>query len=67
MAYSKYPSKYEKPKPLQPNDLVKKWQRVGVLGSQLAMAVASNAPQEEIQRLAKNYNIMYAEAINSLT
>ena len=65
MTYNKYSQKNCAPKPLEPNDLVKKWQRVAVLGSQLAMAVASNAPQEEIQRMAKYYNIMYSEAIQS--
>ena len=65
MAYSRYPSKYGKPKPIPPDFLVKKWQRIGVLGSQLAMAVASNAPQEEIIKLANQYNVLYAEAINS--
>jgi len=65
MAYSRYPSKYEKPKPISPDFLIKKWQRIGVLGSQLAMAVASNAPQEEIIKLANQYNVLYAEAINS--
>ena len=65
MAYSKYPSKYDKPKVLTPDFLVKKWQAIAVLGSQLAMAVATNAPEEEIKRMANYYNIMYAEAINS--
>jgi hypothetical protein len=65
MAYSKYPSKYEKPKPIPPDFLVKKWQRIGVLGSQLAMAIVSNAPQEEVIKLASQYNTLYAEAINS--
>lgn len=65
MAYNNYSSRYEKPKPIPPDFLIKKWQRIGVLGSQLAMAIASDAPQEEIQRLAKNYNIMYSEAINN--
>ena len=64
MAYSSYQNKRQPPKPLQPNDLVKKWQRVAVLGSQLAMAVVSNAPQEEIHKLATRYNIMYSEAIS---
>lgn len=65
MAYSKYPSKYDKPQPIPPDFLVKKWQRIGVLGSQLAMAIEGNAPQEEIHKLAKQYNTLYAEAIKS--
>lgn len=64
MAYNKYSSRYEKPKPIPPDFLIKKWQTIGVLGSQLAMAVASNAPQEEIIKLANQYNVLYAEAIN---
>ena len=65
MTYNKYSQKNYAPKPLEPNDLVKKWQRVAVLGSQLAMAIEGNAPSEEIHKLAKQYNILYAEAINS--
>lgn len=65
MSYSRYTSKYDKPKPIPPDFLVKKWQEIAVLGSQLAMAVVSNAPEEEIQRMANYYNIMYAEAIRS--
>jgi len=65
MSYGRYASKYDKPKPIPPDFLVKKWQRIGVLGSQLAMAIEGNAPSEEIHKLAKQYNILYAEAINS--
>lgn len=64
MAYGKFVPKYEKPRTVTADYLVKKWQAVAVLGSQLAMAVASNAPEEEIQRMANYYNKMYAEAIN---
>ena len=64
MAYSKYPSKYEKPKIVTADYLVRKWQNVGVLGSRLAMAIECNAQQNEINKLAKQYNEMYAEAIN---
>ena len=64
MAYGKYPTKYEKPKSVTADYLIIKWQSIGVLGSRLAMAIESNAPQDEINKLAKQYNQLYAEAIN---
>lgn len=64
MAYGKFVPKYEKPRIVTADYLVKKWQAIGVLGSRLAMAIECNAPQEEINKLAKQYNEMYAEAIN---
>ena len=64
MAYGKYPTKYEKPKSVTADYLIIKWQSIGVLVSRLAMAIECNAPQEEINKLAKQYNQLYAEAIN---
>lgn len=63
MAYSKYPVKYEKPRVVTADYLVKKWQTVAVLGSRLAMAIEAGATQDEIHKLAKAYNELYAEAI----
>ena len=63
MAYSKYPTKYEKPRIVTADYLIMKWQNIAVLGSRLAMAIESNAPQNEINKLAKQYNELYAEAI----
>lgn len=64
MSYSRYPKK-QQPTVLKPDFLVMKWQTVAVLGSRLAMAIVGNAPQEEVDKLAKQYNILYAEAIKS--
>ena len=64
MAYGKYPTKYEKPKSVTAEYLIIKWQTIGVLGSRLAMAIECNAPQDEINKLAKQYSQLYAEAIN---
>ena len=63
MAYGKYPTKYEKPRIVTADYLIMKWQNIAVLGSRLAMAVEGNAPQNEINKLAKQYNELYAEAI----
>jgi len=63
MAYGKYPTKYEKPRIVTADYLIIKWQTIAVLGSRLAMAIESNASQEEIHKLAKQYNELYAEAI----
>jgi hypothetical protein len=63
MSYSKYVNKYEKPRIVTADYLIIKWQTIAVLGSRLAMAIESNAPQEEIHKLAKQYNELYAEAI----
>ena len=63
MAYSKYPTKYEKPRIVTADYLIMKWQNIAVLGSRLAMAIEGNAPQNEINKLAKQYNELYAEAI----
>jgi hypothetical protein len=63
MAYGKYPTKYEKPRIVTADYLIMKWQNIAVLGSRLAMAIESNAPQNEINKLAKQYNELYAEAI----
>jgi hypothetical protein len=63
MAYGKYPTKYEKPRIVTADCSIMKWQNIAVLGSRLAMAVEGNAPQNEINKLAKQYNELYAEAI----
>jgi hypothetical protein len=63
MAYGKYSTKYEKPRIVTADYLIMKWQNIAVLGSRLAMAVEGNAPQNEINKLAKQYNELYAEAI----
>ena len=64
MAYPKRYPAYEKSKPIPPDFLIQKWQNIAVLGSRLAMAIESNAPQEEIHKLAQQYNQLYAEAIS---
>ena len=64
MTYAKYVNKYEKPRIVTADYLIIKWQNIGVLGSRLAMAIESNAPQEEIHKLAQQYNQLYAEAIS---
>ena len=63
MAYGKYVNKYEKPRIVTADYLIIKWQNIAVLGSRLAMAIESNAPREEIHKLAKQYTELYAEAI----
>lgn len=45
------------------DDIVMEWQLLGVLGSRLAMLIDANAPKEQINQTAKEYNTRYIHAI----